>query len=339
MNWSERRVFVTGATGIVGSWLVKRLLAQGASVVALVRDADPQSELLRSGDIARTSVVNGCLEDYGALERAINEHEVDTVFHLGAQPIVTTAHRNPLPTFEANIRGSYNLLEACRVHRSLVARVVVASSDKAYGDAAVLPYTEDMPANGRHPYDVSKSCTDLLAMTYATTYDLPVAIARCGNIYGGGDLNWSRIVPGTIRSLSLGQRPIIRSNGLYTRDYIYVQDVVDAYMALAAQCPDPGVRGEAFNFSPAARLTVLEIARTIQRLMNRPDLEPQVLDQAQGEIRDQYLDSSKAKARLGWTAACSLEAGLTDTIAWYQRFFAAAGQQRVADTCVSSTPA
>lgn len=331
MIWTERRVFVTGATGIVGSWLVKRLVASGAFVVALVRDADPQSELLRSGDLLRTTVVNGRLEDYGALERAINEHEVDTVFHLGAQPIVPTAHRNPLPTFEANIRGTYNLLEACRVHRTLVERVVVASSDKAYGDAAVLPYTEDMPANGRHPYDVSKSCTDLLAMSYAATYDLPVTIARCGNIYGGGDLNWSRIVPGTIRSLWLGQRPQIRSNGLYTRDYIYVQDVVDAYLALAVHCTDAGVRGEAFNFSPQTRLSVLEVARTIQRLMGRPDLEPAILDQARGEIRDQYLDSSKAAQRLKWTARYRLEEGLGETIGWYTQFFKAGAQARVAD--------
>jgi CDP-glucose 4,6-dehydratase len=334
MIWTERRVFVTGATGVVGSWLVKRLLDAGAFVVVLVRDADPQSELLRSGDLLRTTVVNGRLEDYAALERAINEHEIDTVFHLGAQPIVTTAHRNPLPTFEANIRGSYNLLEACRVHRGLVTRVVVASSDKAYGDAAVLPYTEDMPANGRHPYDVSKSCTDLLAMSYAATYDLPVTIARCGNIYGGGDLNWSRIVPGTIRSLWHGQRPQIRSNGLYTRDYIYVQDVVDAYIALAERCTDDGVRGEAFNFSPQTRLSVLEIARTVQRLMNRPDLEPEILDQARGEIRDQYLDSSKAHQRLEWTARYNLEDGLAETIAWYRRFLEA--QAPLPDPCASS---
>jgi CDP-glucose 4,6-dehydratase len=319
MTWHNRRVFVTGATGIVGSWLVKRLLAEGAAVVALVRDWDPQTELVRSGDIMRTTVVNGRLEDYGTLERAINEHEVDTVFHLGAQPIVTTALRNPLPTFEANVRGSYNLLEACRVHRSLVTRVVVASSDKAYGDAPTLPYTEDMPANGRHPYDVSKSCTDLIALSYAHTYDLPVTVARCGNIYGGGDLNWSRIVPGTIRSLHRGERPIIRSNGLFTRDYIYVQDVVDGYLRLAERTNDAGVTGEAFNFSPETRVTVLEITKAIQRLMRREELAPEILDQARGEIRDQYLDSTKAKTRLGWTARHSLDAGLTETIAWYRQ--------------------
>src|SRR5262249_31490475 len=183
MEWAERRVFVTGATGIVGSWLVMRLLDAGAHVVTLIRDADPQSELLRSGDLTRTSRVSGALEDYATLERAINEHEIDTVFHLGAQPIVTTALRSPLATFESNIRGTYNLLEACRVHRALVQRVVVASSDKAYGDGPSLPYTEDMPVDGKHPYDVSKSCTDLLARSYALTYELPVGIARCGNIY------------------------------------------------------------------------------------------------------------------------------------------------------------
>ncbi len=332
--WIGRRVLVTGATGIVGSWLVKRLLDAGASVVALVRDWDPQTELVRSGDVMRTSVVNGRLEDYDTLERAINEHEIDTVFHLGAQPIVTTALRNPLPTFEANIRGSYNLLEACRVHQSLVKQVVVASSDKAYGDAPALPYTEDMPANGRHPYDVSKSCTDLLSLAYAHTYGLPVTVARCGNIYGGGDLNWSRIVPGTIRSLHQGERPIIRSNGLFTRDYIFVEDVVDGYLRLAERCTDEGVRGEAFNFSPQTRLSVLEITRVIQRLMGREDLEPVILDQARGEIRDQYLDSSKAKQRLDWTAHHSLEAGIAETIRWYERYFETSGRTPVPDSAL-----
>jgi CDP-glucose 4,6-dehydratase len=323
MDWGKRRVFVTGATGIVGSWLVKRLLEHGAYVVALVRDSDPQSELIRSGNIGQTSVVNGCLEDYATLERAINEHEVDTVFHLGAQPIVTTALRNPLPTFEANIRGTYNLLEACRVHRALVQRVVVASSDKAYGDAPTLPYTEDMPVNGRHPYDVSKSCTDLIAASYAHTYELPVTIARCGNIYGGGDLNWSRIVPGTIRSFWMGERPIIRSNGRFTRDYIYVDDVISGYLTLGDRSNDAAIRGEAFNFSPETRVQVLEITRLIQRLMGRTDLEPQILDQARAEILDQYLDSSKAKRVLGWTAQYSLEDGLQRTIAWYERYLEA----------------
>ena len=316
--WNGRRVFVTGATGIVGSSLVRRLLEARAYVVVLVRDWDPQSDFIRSGDIHRTSVVSGALESYACLERAIADHEIETVFHLGAQALVNTALRSPLATFESNIRGTYNLLEACRVHRALVREVVVASSDKAYGTSDALPYTEDMPANGRHPYDVSKSCTDLLAMTYAHTYTLPIVIARCGNIYGGGDLNWSRIVPGTIRSLLAGERPVLRSDGSYIRDYIYVQDVVDAYLALAVHVHDPGVPGEAFNFSPETRVTVLEITRTIQRLIGRPDLEPVILNEAKAEIRDQYLDAAKARRVLGWTPRYDLERGLRETIAWYR---------------------
>jgi CDP-glucose 4,6-dehydratase len=316
--WSKRRVLVTGATGIIGSWLIKDLLAQDAYVVALVRDTDPQSELYRSGDIRRVSVVNGRLEDFWTLERAINEHEVETVFHLGAQTIVGTAHRFPLPTFEANIRGSYNLLEACRLHGDMVQRVVIASSDKAYGERPNLPYTEDMPLNGRHPYEVSKSCADLIAQAYHHTYGLRVAIARCGNVYGGGDLNWSRIVPGTIRSFLRGERPIIRSDGTYVRDYIYVKDVARAYMRLAECMDDDRVRGEAFNFSTESPLTVLELVGTIQRLMKCEHIEPQILDCAEGEIRSQYLSAAKARAILGWKPAFDLERGLCETIEWYR---------------------
>jgi CDP-glucose 4,6-dehydratase len=320
MAWSRRRVFVTGASGIVGSWLVKRLVREGAYVVALVHDWDPQTELIRSGDISKVNVVNGALEEYATLERAINEHEVDTVFHLAAQPIVSTALRNPLPTFETNIRGSYHLLEACRVHRGLVKQVVVASSDKAYGDAETLPYTEDMPLHGRHPYDVSKSCTDLIALSYAHTYRLPIAVARCGNIYGGGDLNWSRIVPGTIRSILQGERPILRSNGLYTRDYIFVDDVVDAYMATADGLAREEIFGQAFNFSPESRVSVIEITRQLLKLMDRTDLEPVILDQVTAEIKDQYLDASKARRMLNWTPRFTLEQGLAETIRWYRAF-------------------
>ena len=327
-EWVGRRVFVTGATGIVGSWLVRRLLEESALVVALVRDWDPQSELIRSGDIGRTHVVNGALEDYASLARAVNEHEINTVFHLGAQTLVGPAYRSPLPTFEANIRGTYNLLEVCRAHAEFVSSVVVASSDKAYGESSVLPYSEDMPLAGRHPYDVSKSCTDLVAATYAHTYGLPITVARCGNIYGGGDLNWSRIVPGTIRSLVAGERPIIRSDGTFTRDYIYVQDVVDAYLRLAQRAADDGVRAEAFNFSMGKPVNVLEITATLQRLMGREDLEPVILDQARAEIRDQHLDSSKAMTRLEWSPRFSLEEGLRETIEWYTRFLSEDGGGR-----------
>jgi CDP-glucose 4,6-dehydratase len=318
--WAGRRVLVTGATGIVGSWLTKDLLAAGARVVALVRDADPQSELFRSGDVRRCSVVSGALEEFWALERAINEHEVEVVFHLGAQTIVGTAHRFPLPTFEANVRGTYNLLEACRHHAGLVRRVVIASSDKAYGEQPVLPYTEAMPLDGRHPYEVSKSCADLLARSYHHTYGLPVTIARCGNIYGGGDLNWSRIVPGTVRSLLHGERPVIRSDGTYVRDYIYVKDVARAYLDLAEHLDDARVRGESFNFSTESPLTVLDLVRAIRDLMDADHLEPRILDSAEGEIRSQHLSAAKAAAVLGWKPRFDLQGGLRETIEWYRAF-------------------
>lgn len=319
-NWSGRRVFVTGATGLVGSWLVRSLVDIDAYVVTLVRDWDPQAELVRTGTINKTSVVSGCLEDYGTLERAINEHEIDTVIHLGAQAIVGTALRNPLPTFESNIRGTYNLLEACRIHCNLVKRVVVASSDKAYGDSEVLPYTEDMPPLGCHPYDVSKSCTDMLAHTYYNTYGLPVVVARCGNIYGGGDMNWSRIVPGTIKAIHAGNQPIIRSDGKFTRDYVYVMDAVNAYLTMAEALEKDGVVGEAFNFGPRQPHTVLEVVDVIRTIMGRDDLSPIVLDEAKAEIRDQYLSSEKAARLLNWNPEFTLEDGLRETVAWYLRF-------------------
>jgi CDP-glucose 4,6-dehydratase len=309
---------VTGATGIVGSWLVKELIALGAYVVALIRDSDPQSELFRSGDIGRISVVNGRLEDFWALERAVSHYETDTVFHLGAQTLVGVAHHMPLPTFESNIRGSYSLLEACRLHARLVRRIVVASSDKAYGEVVDLPYHETMPLAGRHPYEVSKSCTDLLAQCYHHTYSLPVAIARCGNIYGGGDLNWSRIVPGTIRSLLNGERPVIRSDGTFRRDYIYVRDVVDAYLRLAEALDDERARGQAFNFSLESPLTVLEMVSALQQVMNCMDVVPDIRGDAIGEIRDQFLTSRKAREWLGWTPRFGLEEGLRETVEWYR---------------------
>lgn len=321
VEWSGARVLVTGATGIVGSWLCRELIARGAHVVALVRDPDPQSDLYRSGDVLRTSVVAGPLEDYATVERAINEHEVSTVFHLGAQAIVGTAQRSPIQTFKSNIEGSWNVLEACRRLGDQVRAVVVASSDKAYGDQPDLPYREDMPLLACHPYDVSKSCTDMLARTYAASYALPTVIARCGNIYGGGDLNWSRIVPGTIRSLLRGERPIVRSNGQYVRDYLYVRDAVSAYLRLAdAVIDDEAVRGEAFNFSTESWVSVLEIVDTIRKRMGS-DLVVQVLDRAQGEIKSQSLSAARAKRELGWLAAWDLERGLDETITWYRAYF------------------
>jgi CDP-glucose 4,6-dehydratase len=321
--WQERTVLVTGATGLVGSWLVRVLVDGGARVVTLVRDHDPQSELLRSGTIGRTTVVDGRLEELADVERAIASHDVDTVFHLGAQTLVGTALRDPVGTMEANVRGTWNLLEACRRQHTLVRRVVVASSDKAYGDVDVLPYTEETPLHGRHPYDVSKSCTDLLAQTWHHTYGTPVVIARCGNIYGGGDLNWSRLIPGTIRSLHRGERPIVRSDGRFLRDYVYVLDAVAAYVRMADALERPEVAGQGFNFGPGQPLAVLDVIAAIARQMGRADLPPIVRDEARAEIRDQYLDARRAAAVLGWEPRWDLDAGLAPTIAWYRAFWGA----------------
>ncbi len=320
--WTDRCVLVTGATGAIGAWLVKDLLARGARVVGLVLDADPQSELYRSGDVNRVSVVNGNLEDFRTVERAINAFEVDTVFHLGAQAIVGVGHRAPLTTLETNVRGTWNLLEACRLHRALVERVVVASSDKAYGTQPRLPYTEDMPVAGMHPYEVSKSAADLIARMYYHTYGLPVAIARCGNIFGGGDLNWSRIVPGTIRSFLQGERPVVRSDGSYVRDYFYVKDAARAYLRLGERLDDTAVVGEAFNFSNESPLNVLELVGVIQKLMDAGHLEPDVRYAVEGEIHTQYLSAARAREVLGWTPEFDLEAGLRETITWYRAFLA-----------------
>jgi CDP-glucose 4,6-dehydratase len=318
--WPGRRALVTGATGMVGSWLVKDLLAAGCEVVAFVRDPDWQSELYRSGDIKRVHTVQGSLEDFTALERAVNEHGVQTVFHLGAQTIVSTAERSPRATFETNIRGTYNLLEVCRLHSDLIEQVVIASSDKAYGEGAALPYTEEMPLVGRHPYDVSKSCADLIAQSYHHAYRLPVAVTRCGNVYGGGDLNWSRLVPGTIRSCLRGERPVIRSDGQYVRDYIYVKDAARAYLRLAESFRGARVSGESFNFSAETPLSVLDLVKVIRRVMDCEHLEPDLRNSARGEIRAQKLSAAKARQVLGWHPEYELERGLAETIDWYRSF-------------------
>lgn len=319
--WVAKKVLVTGATGFLGHWLVRYLVNEGADVAVIIRDWNPQSELLRSGLADSVSAVSGMLEKYGDVERAINEHEAEIVFHLGAQAIVQVARRSPLDTFESNVRGTYHVLEACRAHRELIQCVVIASSDKAYGASASLPYTEETPLLGRYPYDVSKSCADLLAQAYWHTYELPVAIARCGNIYGGGDLNWSRIVPGTIRSLLRNEAPVIRSDGKFTRDYLYVLDVVEAYAHLAEFAATRGLVGEAFNFGPEKPTSVLEIVNAIRESMGRSDIEPVVMNCAVGEIRDQYLSSQKARRLLGWVPRYTLQRGLEPTIEWYREYF------------------
>jgi CDP-glucose 4,6-dehydratase len=317
-QWGGRRVFVTGATGLLGATLVEELLERGAAVTTLMRDWVPAARLVSEGLLERVNCVRGELEDLATVARALNEYEVDTVFHLGAQTIVGTASRSPLSTFESNIRGTWTLLEACRGSR-LVTRVVVASSDKAYGAHEQLPYTEDAPLVGRFPYDVSKSCADLLSFSYWHTWKLPVVVTRCGNLYGPGDLNYSRLVPGTIRSALLGERPIVRSDGTYVRDYFYVRDAALAYLQLAERMEGGRFDGEAFNFGTETPMSVLEMVATILRVMARSDLEPVVLAEATHEIPRQFLDCSKARRMLGWQAGHTLEQGLAETIDWYRR--------------------
>ena len=318
--WLDRPVLVTGATGLVGSWLVRRLLEAKADVVCLIRDETPQSELVRSGLIRNVRVVRGDVCSQELLERILGEYEIDTVLHLAAQTIVTIANRNPISTFEANIRGTWVILEAAR-RSPKVRQIVVASSDKAYGDQEILPYAEGTPLQGRHPYDVSKSCADLISHTYAHTYGLPVVITRCGNFYGGGDLNWNRIVPGTIRSVIRNEAPVIRSDGQFVRDYFYVEDGAAAYMHLAeVLAARPELRGEAFNFSNESQVTVVEL---VQRILNafQSDLVPEIRGEASNEIRRQYLSASKARALLDWSPQFDLDSGLARAIAWYREYF------------------
>lgn len=328
--WSGRRVFVTGASGLLGSALVEELVDLRAQVTCLLRDWVPDSRLVGEGMLSRVQIVHGELEDLAVLVRAINEYEIDSVFHLGAQTIVGTASRSPLSTFEGNIRGTWNVLEASRLCPRLVERVIVASSDKAYGEHETLPYHEDAPLQGRYPYDVSKSCADLISLSYHATYGTPVSVTRCGNLFGPGDLNFNRLIPGTIRSALLGERPVIRSDGTFIRDYFYVRDAVDAYLQLAERVPEEEFTGTAFNFGMERPLSVLEMVELILELMDRTDLEPVVLNEATHEIQRQYLDCGRASEALGWKPTRTLEQGLSATIEWYEGYLSAELDARAA---------
>src|ERR1039457_2237910 len=317
--WRDRPTFVTGGTGLVGSWLLRRLVDQGAEVICLVRDWVPQSEVVRAGIFDRVKVVRGDVCDQQLLERALGEYEIATVFHLAAQTTVPVANRNPVSTFETNVGGTWSVLEACR-RSPKVEQIVLASSDKAYGSHAQLPYAEDTPLVGRTPYDVSKSAADLIAQAYAATYGTPVVITRCGNFYGGGDLNWNRIVPGTIRSVVRGERPIIRSDGHSIRDYFYVEDGAAAYMLAAERlAQQKDIAGFAFNFSNELQITVLQLVKLILKLMDS-ELEPDIRAEASHEIRHQYLDAARARALLNWSPSFTLDEGLRRTIVWYTEY-------------------
>lgn len=317
--WQDRSVLVTGCTGLLGSWLVTELVSRGAIVTGLVRDVVPRSRLYLEGLDRSINIVYGRVEDLQVITRILAEYEIDSVFHLAAQTIVGVANFSPLSTFETNVRGTWNLLEACRQYGS-ISRIVVASSDKAYGNCSVLPYGEETPLQGEHPYDVSKSCADLIARTYYVSYGLPICITRCGNFYGGGDLNFNRLVPDTIRSSFRGKPVVIRSDGSYIRDYFYVRDGALAYLHLAEQMNRAEVVGHAFNFSNELQISVLQMVQKIVSLMGKSYLEPIVLNQARNEIRHQYLSAEKARSLLGWDPKFNLESGLLETIEWYQYY-------------------
>lgn len=317
--WRDRKVFITGCTGILGSWLTRTLVDQGAEVVGLIRDRVPNCELIRSGTHKRIVQIDGDVTDLALMERVLNEYEIDSVFHLAAQSLVRIGNRVPISTFESNIRGTWLVLDACRQSKT-VERIVVASSDKAYGDHEQLPYTEEAPLQGLQPYAVSKSCADMIARTYAGTYDMPIGVTRCGNIYGGGDLNWDRIVPGTMRSVLRGERPEIRSDGTFQRDFLYVDDIVDAYLRLAEHLDDPAFHGQAFNFGMDNPRTARELVDAIIAISDYPEFEPIILNQANHEIKNQYLSSDKAHRLLGWKPRYSLKQGLQLTMDWYEQY-------------------
>lgn len=316
--WRDRPTFVTGATGFLGGWLTRALVGRGADVVCLMRDWVPQCELVGARMTDQVKVVRGDLRDGALLERVLGEYEIEAVFHVGAQAIVGIANRNPVATFESNIQGTWNLLEACR-RSPKVRTIVVASSDKAYGEHADLPYSEDTPLRGKHPYEVSKSCADLIAQSYAVSFGLPVAITRCGNFYGGGDLNWNRIVPGTIRSVLRGESPLIRSDGQYIRDYFYVEDGAAAHILLAEKlAANERLKGLAFNFSNEQQVTVLELVKLILQKLNS-SFVPVVENQVSKEIRNQYLSAARAQQMLDWKPLFTLDEGLERTIDWYRK--------------------
>jgi len=325
--WKGKNVFVTGADGFIGGWVAKGLVDAGANVTVIIRDLKRQPNALDfHGMRDKVTIVIGDISDYAVISRLLNEKSIDTIFHLAAQAIVGTANRSPISTFESNIKGTWTILEGARV-TSTVKRVIVASSDKAYGDQKKLPYTEDQPLHGLFPYDASKVCADVLAQSYHASYGLPVCITRNANTYGGADGNMSRIVPDTVCSCLLGKELIIRSDGTLERDYMYVKDAVSAYLLLGENMHRKEIVGQAFNFGVGQPVTVIELFNSIIRLTGSK-IKPKILDQAKNEIKKQYLCVDKVKSLLSWKPAYTLDSGLKETIEWYHSYLKDKGELR-----------
>jgi CDP-glucose 4,6-dehydratase len=317
--WRDRPVLVTGGSGLLGGWLVRRLLNAGARLVCLLRGRPPHPQVVAPDSLARAKLVRGDIRNQGLLEQTLKENQIDTVFHAAAQAVVGVANREPVLTLETNVQGTWCLLEACRRNAG-VRQIVVSSSDKAYGEHADLPYREDMALIGLHPYEVSKACMDLIATSYGRSLALPVSVTRCGNFFGGGDMNWNRIVPGTVQAIYQGKRPVIRSDGQFIRDYLYADDGAAAHMHLARRlAEDRSLAGEAFNFSYEVRMTVVELVRKIAQLMEC-SLLPDIRNEASQEIRTQYLTSAKARERLDWKPLHSMDEALRETVTWYRNY-------------------
>lgn len=316
--WSGRSVLITGATGMLGSEVTNQLLSSGANVTVIVRDRVHNSRLYLEGLHKKINIAFGDITDLEFVERVIGEYEVETVFHLAAQTQVKVGNASPISTFNSNIRGTWNVLEAVRLHRQRIRSLVVASSDKAYGDQKILPYNEETPLQGRHPYDVSKSCADLISQSYWHSFGLPISVTRCGNLFGPGDLNFNRIIPGTILSLMKNQAPIIRSDGSYIRNYFYIKDAATAYLSISENADKTSE--QAFNVGSEERFSVLDLVKIIIEIVGT-NIEPIIKNEASNEIKEQYLSIDKVKSVLGWRPKYSIREALKETFDWYKKYF------------------
>jgi len=317
MDWKDKNVFITGATGFVGSHLTENLISKGANVFILWRSKDPKSYFFSQKLDNKSTMLIGDLKSLPRIKEILSNHDIDVIYHVGAQPLVQTAYIEPYETLMSNVKGTINVMERPRLYGKAEA-IVVASSDKAYGTAKELPYTEEVKLEGKFPYDVSKSCTDLISRMYGTTYDLPVAVTRFGNIYGAGDTNFSRIIPETMRALATDQKLAIRSDGKMIREYVYVKDVISGYLMLAENIKK--TKGEAFNFGSKDKFTVIDVAKKIAEILGKK-LDIEVMNKAKYEIPEQYLSFEKIQKTIGWKPEHSFEEGIKESFKWYKNFF------------------